>query len=164
MSLSDSNFKCCRKSLNLLVYERDNLIVLWSIFQKTLRGLSKGSILINLGYYMIWRLYTMDFFFDVSLFFGWAFVLNIGVVRGIRFVHDSVRLIIIRWIHQIIILTLVFMFVCIVFNNKLNIRAFHYISQIILVITFNRIRDYPDILWSNICWYILRKHHFPVRG
>ena len=37
----------------------------------------------------------MDFFFDVFLFLGWAFVLNIGVVSGIRFVYDSVRLIII---------------------------------------------------------------------
>ena len=44
----------------------------------------------------------MDFFFDVFLFLGWAFVLNIDVVSGIRFVYDNVRLIIIRSIHQII--------------------------------------------------------------
>ena len=51
----------------------------------------------------------------------------------------------------------------IVFRNKLNIQVSHSITQITLLINFNKIEDRSGIFGSNIYWYALKKLHFSLR-
>ena len=134
-----------RETTNYLLFCDAYLLVSNYQFFKDIRGVIQGTnfdqyriilFTVILGLYVTCRLCPKNFFFGIFLFFRFAFALNIGFVSGIRFMYDSVRLIIITLIQRIIFFILVFMFVFIVFNNKVSIQVFHYISQIIFVITF----------------------------
>ena len=132
-----------RETANYLLFCDAYLLVSNYQFFKDIRGVGTNFdqyriilFTVILGPYVTCRLCPKNFFFGIFLFFRFAFAANIGFVSGIRFMYDNFRLIIITLIQGIIFLILVYMFVFIVFNNKVSIQVFHYISQIIFVITF----------------------------
>ena len=134
-----------REIKNYLLFCDAYLLVSNYQFFKDIRGVIQGTnfdqyriilFTVILDPYVTCRLCPKNFFFGIFLFFRFAFAANIGFVSGIRFMYDNFRLIIITLIQGIIFLILVYMFVFIVFNNKVSIQVFHYISQIIFVITF----------------------------
>ena len=132
-----------RETTNYLLFCDAYLLVSNYQFFKDIRGVGTNFdqyriilFTVILGPYVTCRLCPKNFFFGIFLFFRFAFAANIGFVSGIRFMYDNFRLIIITLIQGIIFLILVYMFVFIVFNNKVSIQVFHYISQIIFVITF----------------------------